>query len=358
MIDARLEAAFAAQEAEDAYRLAEGLEEAIGEEFEDAERIRERIDYWAGMSAHLGRRHAITEAEKVLAFSIQETLVRVSAEFSIRKHTTCQTPYFHGHDFYEMIYVWRGRCGQKIMGDKEELSLSEGDLCILTPGMVHAMLPCGAGDVILKIIIPCPLMRRMFQFMEESEGGAQRESSMDFGKRDEDSFFEFLRKNDGIYTFRGAPDVKLQREHLMDSLIHETYWGGECKGAVIRSLLALLLIGLKRDGMEQAADGILQKVFAYVRSHMKDASLEELARLTGYSSRQLRRKIAEASGGGTFSDILWKVRMEEAATLLNGTDISVEEVARTVGYDSVAGFYKRFLAMFRMTPAAYRKMYR
>lgn len=357
MIDAKLEAVFAAQEAEDAYRLTKGLKQAIGEEFDDAERIMKKMDSWGGTNACLNHCLVINEPEKVLAFSIQEALVRVSAEFSVRKHTTCLKPYFHGHDFYEMIYVWRGRCGQKIMGGVEDLILSEGDLCILTPGMAHAMLPCGDSDIILKIIIPCPMMRKMLQSMEEGNGSSQKEVLMDSGKRDGNAFLEFLRKNDEIYIFRGMPDMKLQTEHLVDALVHETYWGGEYQGAVIQSLLILLLIGLKRDGMEQAADGILQEVFAYVRSHMKDASLERLAHLTGYSSRQLRRKIAEASGGGTFSDILWKIRMEEAATLLNGTDGSVEEVARAVGYDSTAGFYKRFLEMFGMTPAAYRKMY-
>ena len=109
--------------------------------------------------------------------------------------------------------------------------------------------------------------------------------------------------------------------------------------------------------MEHTNEGILKEVFAYVRGHLQDANLEELAALTGYSGRQLRRKIAESTGGGTFSDILQRTRMEEAATLLNGTDISVEEVAKIVGYQATAGFYKRFSEVFHMTPAAYRKMY-
>ncbi len=376
LIDARLAAEFERQEAEDAYRLGEGLEAAVNDEFENGGRVMQKIrefyerrmghgvsgkgddsvknrDVAAWIAAH-GKKE-----EDVFSFSIRETLVRVSAEFSIRKHTTCQMPYFHGHDFYEMIYVWRGRGGQKVMGAQEALALSEGDLCILTPGMVHAMLPCRKGDLILKIIIPCPMMREMLGRMEE---GGKMHFMADSTEDSGDNFVEFLKKKNELYIFRGVAGMKPQTDRLIEALMQEAYWGTTYQGSAIQSLLVLLLVGLnrgrlKRGDVEHTNEGILKEVFAYVRGHLQDANLEELAALTGYSGRQLRRKIAESTGGGTFSDILQRTRMEEAATLLNGTDISVEEVAKIVGYQATAGFYKRFSEVFHMTPAAYRKMY-
>ena len=51
--------------------------------------------------------------------SVKETPVRVSSEISIRKHTLYQIPYYHTHDFYELIYAYRGRGGQYLAGEKD-----------------------------------------------------------------------------------------------------------------------------------------------------------------------------------------------------------------------------------------------
>ena len=46
---------------------------------------------------------------------IRETVmpVRTGNTFSIHKHTLCQIPYFHTHDFYELVYIFRGNCTQE-----------------------------------------------------------------------------------------------------------------------------------------------------------------------------------------------------------------------------------------------------
>ena len=136
---------FEEQEKEDAYKISEGLQKAINEEVGNAEYLMKQIERY--------RLHKISEA---FDFSIRENIVRISAEFSIRKHSVCLVPYYHSHDFYEMIYVWQGQCTQNPAGETEDLNLSAGNLCILTPGMAHAILPCSETDVILKIIIPNP----------------------------------------------------------------------------------------------------------------------------------------------------------------------------------------------------------
>ncbi len=59
--------------------------------------------------------------------------------------------------------------------------------------------------------------------------------------------------------------------------------------------------------------------------------------------------------GGTFSDILQRVRLEEAAVLLRETDLTVEQIAERTGYQSISGIYKRFRTVFHMTPNEYRK---
>ena len=331
-MDKKLEEIFAEQEKEDAYRITEGLEASINRELGDPAYLIETM-----------KRDGLRGITEAYDFSIREAIVRVSAEFSIRKHTTCLVPYYHSHDFYEMIYVWKGTCRQRIAGEAQELILSEGNLCILPPGTVHAILPCSETDLILKIIIPNPMMKQITDELEQE-------------KSSQESITEYLKVKNKIYIFAKTSLVSYSIKSYMYDLLHEAYRGTALQRPAVKCLVELLLITLGRSIPEQSNENLLQKVSAYIQKNIRNANLEEAAKLLGYSSRQLRRKITELSGG-TFTDILWKTRMERAAELLNESDIQVEEIARTVGYQSTAGFYKRFCAVFHMTPAAYRKIY-
>ena len=337
LMDKRLIAEFARQETEDLYRMTESLENSVSEEFGNAKQlipmIQNHIPY--------------TQAE-LLEFSINESLVRISAEFSMRKHTSCLLPYYHSHDFYEIIYVWQGAGGQMLPGSPRRIELHEGDLCILTPGMVHTMLPCGAGDIVLKIIVPVPMMKTFLHNLQAENGELADE---------ETGLPEMLLKKNEFYIFYNSTETSHVIKRLVDDLLHETYWGTSYRIPAIKNLLQLLLIALGRSSLEKAEDSIFHEVCSYIRQNIRTANFEDLARHVGYSGRQLRRKIADSTGG-TFSDILWRIRIEEAASLLNGSDIPVEEVAGVIGYKSTSGFYKRFVHVFHMTPAAYRKLYR
>ena len=59
--------------------------------------------------------------------------------------------------------------------------------------------------------------------------------------------------------------------------------------------------------------------------------------------------------GKTFSEILLEKRMEHAAILIKGTDLSNEEIAEALGYSSTTNYYKAFRRFYGMTPGEYEK---
>lgn len=82
-------------------------------------------------------------------------------------------------------------------------------------------------------------------------------------------------------------------------------------------------------------------------------TIKEYARKLGYSPAHLGRKLArtwQKAPGRT----LRVARLEEAASLLKGTDLSVWEIASRVGYLSTSSFIRAFHALFGMTPANFR----
>lgn len=95
----------------------------------------EREDYNTALSEEAVR-HMIAEefeeADKIISVGFDEATfetlgadgqmfipTRKSEKFHMRKHTACQRPYYHGHSFYEFIYILSGECVQHFKNPSE-----------------------------------------------------------------------------------------------------------------------------------------------------------------------------------------------------------------------------------------------
>jgi AraC family transcriptional regulator, regulatory protein of adaptative response / methylphosphotriester-DNA alkyltransferase methyltransferase len=105
-------------------------------------------------------------------------------------------------------------------------------------------------------------------------------------------------------------------------------------------------IRLRTSLFEEATDIVDQE-------YGSDLSLDEIARRVASSRRQLQRAYAEI-GQTTFRDHLTRVRMEKAAELLSGRNLTVREVAHRVGYRQPAQFAKAFRRHLGVAPSGYR----
>lgn len=181
---------FEKQEKEDKDRMTSMLETAIREELDCPEHY---IDILQGSSRRPG---------DILRLSVKDTPVRVSSGISIRKHTLCQIPYYHTHDFYELIYVYQGNAGQYLPGEKTALKMSAGDICLLTPGKIHAMLPSGEDDIILKKILSDGEIENQIKNMILSIYGLQHRGGAGGENDEEQDKKQTIRREDQ----RACPD--------------------------------------------------------------------------------------------------------------------------------------------------------
>ena len=85
----------------------------------------------------------------------------------------------------------------------------------------------------------------------------------------------------------------------------------------------------------------------------QDLYLDDVAHRVASSRRQLQRCYAEI-GNTTFRPHLTGVRMQRAAELLATTNLSVDEIARSVGYSQPAQFAKTFRVYQDVSPSAFR----
>lgn len=86
---------------------------------------------------------------------------------------------------------------------------------------------------------------------------------------------------------------------------------------------------------------------------MQDLSVAERAARLGVEPWQLRR-VVRRSAGCTPSEFVHRTRVNRAKTLLAETDLTVTEIARSVGFGDPAYFSRHFRARVGMSPSAFR----
>lgn len=99
----------------------------------------------------------------------------------------------------------------------------------------------------------------------------------------------------------------------------------------------------------------VEKACRYIRTHVHEKlSLTEVARQVFLNPSYLSRLFSEEMGC-TFRAYVTDLRMQDAASLLIGTDLMVHEISRQVGYHDVKHFYQQFRQSSGMSSSAYRR---
>ena len=93
------------------------------------------------------------------------------------------------------------------------------------------------------------------------------------------------------------------------------------------------------------------------RGYARDLEVATLAREAHASTAHFARSFKQAFGE-TPHQYLRRRRIERAAELLRGTDVSVTEVSLRVGFHSLGSFSAAFRELFGQSPAAYARRWR
>lgn len=91
----------------------------------------------------------------------------------------------------------------------------------------------------------------------------------------------------------------------------------------------------------------------YIRSHLGNVTLKGLACEFGYHPNYVSALLSRETGV-TFREHVAAARMDGARLLLERTDMTVDEVAGTVGYASTSNFHKAYRKAFGVTPRGRR----
>ena len=259
--------------------------------------------------------------------------------------------FLHELEFIKIIYVFRGSCFFYI--DGRRISMTEGNACIVAPGVEQTVFSCADEDIVLNLLIRRSTFAESFwELLESNDGGVIA-----------DFFWKMLYHKPGgeVLLFNSRPDMLLE-ESVMD-LYEEALLQPVKSGLVMKSMMmaifAYILKWKEKDVVwlrkkEKHREYPLAQYLLYMKEHIDEVSLASLAGnfyvSEGYLSRYFRRET-----GFTFSHLLQEMKMKRAAELLIKTECNIEKIVALIGYTDQSIFFRNFKAAYGMTPLVYRK---
>lgn len=111
---------------------------------------------------------------------------------------------------------------------------------------------------------------------------------------------------------------------------------------------------LKTKKANEKVNELREKIETYIEQNLQSANIDELSKITGYSSVYMGNLVKTLTGE-TFSSRLLNKRCDVAAKMLLNTDLPIREIINRVGYNNENFFRKKFSEKYGINPLAFRK---
>lgn len=262
-------------------------------------------------------------------------------DINVCLHTSLSNGFYHTHDFFEIVYVYKGETDDDVDGDV--IRLKCGDALIHNPNAKHAIVRFDdEKDILVNILIAKDVFKKALYHIL-------------FNNKDISGFFDSYIKADyggpNYIVFRNVGNA----EKIVDILAEEFYNENGRSTVVMESTLMLLLGAMFRKyEQKREDDALLHEIMQYLSSELKGATLESTAAHFGYHPKYFSSLITHKLNV-TFKELLTELRMKKAALLLRLSDMSPDEIAAEVGYKNKSALYARFKSKYGVSPGSYRK---
>lgn len=252
---------------------------------------------------------------------------------------------FHRHDFFYFNYTYRGEYDSISFRYDNRITIREGELYAGQPFAGHALCVHDNHEtVIVGVLIRKETFFRSFLPLLSSDFQLLHFFLAPSTNRFSDEFLHFQIEDGCIIR------------QLLEMMVLEYACQKPDTQTLLKPLTLAFLLQVARQyaAARPQPDSPLpaERIVQYISEHFHSVTLKELAEHFSYHpnyiSTLLRRKT-----GLSFSRILLEQRMKRAAVLLQGTSLSIEEIAEILGYRDSSNFYKAFHAYYGTSPRNY-----
>ena len=253
----------------------------------------------------------------------------------------------HIHDFFEFHYIMEGSVKTRV--NEVERAYYPGQYYIMTPLSVHSHDYFDPpNDVCESFALRWKLLR---------VGAEETNPELDIVK----------------FVLDKAPPVAVDDLHnsIMDLLDHIIASAeAKCTRAELLLMLSCLIVAISNryaalqttvkplPAMPDATQNILLSSMAYIEGHCSEPiSASDVAANIPISYSHLARIFSQYMKTSV-NTYITRVKLDRAIHLLMTTDLSVNEIAREIGYSSLSYFSNTFKNTLGQSPKEYRYRYR
>lgn len=265
----------------------------------------------------------------------------------IYKHLNYIDDIVHSHDYFELYYLYKGSCSLKF--EKEQRTMHTGELCIIAPMSTHEVNVDDSTSVLVTISI--------------------RKSTLDT------AFFSLISQKDLLSCFfrtllysqssanyllfytNNTDDIK----HIIKNLFIENHSNDLYSNNGCVSWINLLFSYLLRNYSKTMhfykynnLNNDFSLVLQYIQHNYKTLKLKDLTDIFHYNESHLSTLIKKNTGS-SFTDLITNFKISDSISYLKNTDMSIEEIAAHVGYNSADHFSRIFKKHHIYSPQQYRK---
>lgn len=238
------------------------------------------------------------------------------------------SPIEHCHDFYEIVYLFEGKAKHCINGVPFEME--EGEVVILRPHEYHV-------------------------FTEQTE--MLELFSISVVKEEIEPFFEAYHVQKSISANKGSIHFRLshnQQHNLLSAFRQLEYISIEQKKMQIRIILGETIHEFMNMISRNSSDWLERILMQMRRPENLKEGIPAFLRVSNLSHAQLCRVIKKRTGK-TPQQYVKELRLNYAYDLLLSTGLSCEEIAFSIGYNSLSHFITSFKEEYDVTPSSLRR---
>ena len=260
---------------------------------------------------------------------------------TLRPHTRFVDFPEHTHDYVEMVYMCKGTTNHIVNG--KEIHLRTGELLILNQRATHQVRYASEEDLAVNFIVLPEFFTGVLAQMEE-----------------ETPLRRFLVEclfdsNQGPgYLYFQVSEMK-SVQNLVENMLISLMSDGTKKRRISSLTMSLLFLELTShtEVLHAPEHEVVIQILQYVEKNYATGSLMEAAAQLNYDAVWLSREIKRRTGS-TYTQIVQKKRLAQAAFLLRTTQQNIADISAAVGYENVSYYHRLFFAEFGMTPKEYR----
>ncbi len=251
----------------------------------------------------------------------------------------------HAHDYFEVDYVFKGSA--QLIFEGEELTLQEGEVCVLAPNSRHRLeIPDPNSVVLLLLMRRSTFDQTFFSLLSRNDLLACFFRTMLYGERSA-NYLTFHTDN--------ANPVKYHMISIALNIMIDDACSNACAAGLVTVLFSTMLrrysssIRFYDSNLHMEMPLVLQ----YIQHNYQHLTLSDLAKVFHYNESHLSVLIKKDTGY-TYTELITHLRMTDAASYLLNTPMKIAEIAEMIGYHSADHFSRTFRNYYKVSPLQFR----